>query len=130
MSPAASPRVGFGRRVVVAVALAGLSLVAGACGSDSDGADEGAQPQGEAGATLTIKDFAFSPDPLVVAKGTRVTVVNEDEAAHTATADDESFDTGNLAKGETADITLSKAGEVPYFCSIHDYMRGVIRVSE
>lgn len=130
MSPAASPRLRAGRRTVVGAALAALSLLAGACGSDSDADDEGAQPPSKAAATLTIQDFTFSPDPLVVAKGTRVTVTNEDEAAHTATADDKSFDTGNLAKGQTAEITLSEPGEVPYFCSIHDYMRGVIRVRE
>lgn len=78
---------------------------------------------------LTIKDFAFTPEPLVVTEeGTVVKVTNRDDAAHTATADDESFDTGTLDKGASTEITLSEAGEIAYHCTIHDYMRGVIRV--
>lgn len=80
--------------------------------------------------TLTIKDFAFSPEPLKVPKGTVVKVTNEDDAAHTATADDgTAFDTGSLGQGDSKEITLSKVGEFPYHCSIHDYMKGVIQVT-
>ncbi len=124
--------------MAVCVAI-GLSAVAGACGSDSDsdsgtaasaggGMSDGADA-GMGGKVLTIKDFAFSPEPLTVAKGTVIKVVNEDDAAHTATAKDDSFDSGELAKGESKEITLSEAGEFAYQCDIHDYMQGVIRVS-
>lgn len=116
----------------MAVAALGLTAVAGACGSDSDGdsaaAGAGGATAGGRGNVLTIKDFAFSPEPLSVPVGTVVKVVNEDDAPHTATADDMSFDTGELARGESAEITLSAAGEFSYQCDIHDYMRGVIRV--
>lgn len=105
-----------------------MAALAGACGGDSDG--PAGAPASEDGAVLTIEDFAFSPDPLVVPVGTVVRVVNEDDAAHTATADDGSFDTGELAGGESGEITLSSPGETPYFCAIHDYMRGVIRVGD
>lgn len=83
---------------------------------------------GTGGGSITIRDFAFQPESLVVPVGTVVMVTNEDGAAHTATADDKSFDTGSLDKGASKEITLSKKGEMAYFCSIHDYMRGVIRV--
>lgn len=111
------------RRAAALAALA-LTVLAGACGSDSDG-DPGAAAGGD---VLTIENFAFSPEPLAVPVGTVVRVVNEDDAPHTATADDMSFDTGELARGESAEITLSAAGELSYQCDIHDYMRGVIRV--
>ena len=111
------------------MAAIGLSVVAGACGGDSDpGADA---PTARAGTpkVLTIADFAFAPEPLVVPKGTVVKVVNEDDAPHTATADDGSFDTGELGQGDSKEITLADEGEFAYHCTIHDYMRGVIRVS-
>ena len=113
-------------RRAAAVAVLGLAVVAGACGSDSD-ADQGAAAGGD---VLTIENFSFSPEPLTVPVGTVVRVVNKDDAPHTATADDMSFDTGELGKGESGEITLSTAGEFAYQCDIHDYMRGVIRVGD
>lgn len=118
------------RRLVLGAALS-LAVVAGACGGDSDTAGT-ATPAGPGGGgmTLTIKDFTFSPEPLKVPKGAVVKVTNEDDAAHTVTADDgRAFDTGSLGQGDSKEITLSEAGEFPYHCSIHDYMKGVIQVT-
>lgn len=111
-------------RRAAALAALGVTVLAGACGSGSDG--EPAAASG--GDVLTIENFAFSPEPLTVPVGTVVRVVNTDDAPHTATADDMSFDTGQLGKDESKEITLSTAGEFAYQCDIHDYMRGVIRV--
>lgn len=125
------PPAGRRARALAAMAALGLSVVAGACGSGGNGG-ESADPPAAGGAdnakVITIEDFAFKPEPLTVAKGTVVRVVNRDDAPHTATADDDSFDTGELAEGDAAEITLSEPGEVAYHCNIHDYMRGVIRV--
>jgi plastocyanin len=104
-----------------------LSLVVAGCGSD--GGDEPAAAPGGDAMTLTIKDFAYSPQPLEVAKGTVVKVVNEDDAAHTVTADDKSFDTGDLGASDSKELTLSEEGEFAFHCDIHDYMKGVIRVT-
>jgi plastocyanin len=116
-------------RTAVVVAALGLSVVAGACGGDSDTAADAAATGDGTPNVLTIADFAYAPEPLVVPKGTVVKVVNEDDAAHTATADDGSFDTGELGQGDSKEITLNDEGELAYHCTIHDYMRGVIRVS-
>ncbi len=78
--------------------------------------------------TITIANFRFSPDPLVVTAGTTVKVTNEDGTAHTVTADDKSFDTGDLAGGTSTTITLAKAGTYKYYCDIHNYMTGTIEV--
>lgn len=115
-----------GRRAALAAVLVTTAAL-GACGSS----DEPASSSGASvdGPSLAIKDFRFQPHPLVVPAGTRVEVANDDDAAHTATAEDKSFDTGNLAAGAKTEITLSTAGEISYICSIHNFMRGVIRVS-
>lgn len=99
-----------------------------ACGGDSD---SGGSATGGAGSgpTVVIKDFKFEPANVKVAPGAKVTVKNEDSAAHTLTADDRSFDTGNIEGKAQKDITASKPGQVSYKCDIHQYMTGVIQVS-
>ena len=78
--------------------------------------------------SITIANFQFSPDPLVVKAGATVKVTNSDGTAHTVTAADKSFDTGDIDGGATATITLAKAGTYKYFCNIHNYMTGTIEV--
>src|SRR6478609_2200548 len=78
--------------------------------------------------SITIANFQFSPEPLVVKAGSTVKVTNDDGTAHTVTAADKSFDTGDVDGGATATITLAKAGTYKYFCDIHNYMTGTIEV--
>lgn len=84
----------------------------------------GAAADDGAAKTVLIKGFAYAPPKLEVRSGSRVSVRNEDDAPHTLTADDGSFDTGSLAKGQEAEIVVEATGAVPYHCTIHDYMRG------
>ncbi len=114
-------------RAAVVAAVTVLVFLA-ACGSSDENGAGGADTAEEP--TLTIEDFRYTPDPLVVATGARVTVTNKDDAAHTVTADDGSFDSGSLAPKEQKALTttFARAGDVSFTCSIHDYMRGVIRV--
>jgi plastocyanin len=77
---------------------------------------------------LAIKDFKFLPEAITVAAGTTVRWTNRDAAPHTATADDGSFDTGNLRAGATGEVTLSKPGVYAYSCEFHSFMRAKITV--
>lgn len=77
---------------------------------------------------ITIEGFTFSPADLTAAVGDTITVTNNDGAPHTLTADDGSFDTGRLNRGESAEIMLSAAGTFPYKCAFHPNMRGTITV--
>jgi plastocyanin len=76
---------------------------------------------------VDIRDFAFAPADLAVAAGTEIVWTNRDPAPHTVTAEDGSFDSGEIAPGETFTITL-ESGEVVYACLIHPDMRGTITV--
>lgn len=78
--------------------------------------------------TVQIKNFSFSPSTLTVKKGTTVTFTNSDSANHTVTADDGSFDTGNISSGTSQTITFSKTGNFSYHCSVHPTMKGTITV--
>jgi plastocyanin len=84
-----------------------------------------------AGHGVTISGFAFAPDPITVAVGDTVTWTNQDGVAHTATADDASFDTGHVGAGTTSSaITFDTAGTFAYHCAIHSSMHGTVVVSD
>jgi plastocyanin len=83
-----------------------------------------ASGQGE----VRISDFDYEPSVLEVTPDTVVTWTNEDGAPHTATAQDESFDTGRLDKGESSEITFDTLGTYDYICTYHPYMEGRIVV--
>jgi plastocyanin len=83
---------------------------------------------GGAGAQVELSNFAFKPSSSTVKVGDQVTWTNKDSTTHTVTADDGSFDSGDLAPGATFSYTFSKAGSVPYHCKIHSSMKGTIVV--
>lgn len=77
---------------------------------------------------VEIVNFAFSPGKLTIKAGDRVTFINKDEVGHSATADDESFDTGMLDQDKSKEVTFSEDGEFPYYCLPHPGMKGTIVV--
>ena len=77
---------------------------------------------------VAISGFSFSPGSLTIAVGDTVTWTNSDAQAHTATADDGSWDTGSLGNGASGTITFSTAGTFAYLCSIHPQMTGTVTV--
>jgi len=81
------------------------------------------------GNAVSIKNFAFSAATLNVATGTTVTWTNNDATTHTVTADDGSFDSGNIAPGATFSHKFSSAGTVPYHCSIHTMMKASVVIA-
>src|SRR5581483_2690853 len=84
---------------------------------------------------------AFDPDPAQVPVGNKVVWQNQDTIPHTATSgtgpDDANhgkiFDTGIInggSKSKAMDLTGAKEGDtVNYFCSVHPYMKGEIKVT-
>jgi plastocyanin len=92
-------------------------------------------PAPSGGSTVTIPvgarnltTTAYSPNPLTVAVGTAVTFVNNDTIAHTATANNGAFDTGNLAAGSSKSVTMGTAGSFPYHCTVHPGMVATLTV--
>jgi plastocyanin len=77
---------------------------------------------------VEIKNFSFSPASLTVKVGDKVTWTNSDSAGHSATADDNSFDTGVLEQGQSGSATFSKPGTYTYHCSVHPNMTATIIV--
>jgi plastocyanin len=84
-----------------------------------------------AAASITIKNFMFSPMSVTVRPGAKITVINKDSTIHTLTATGRGhFNTGNISHNHSKTITApTKAGTYHYICNIHQYMTGTIKVS-
>jgi plastocyanin len=77
---------------------------------------------------ISISNFKFEPAALDVQAGDIVEWTNADFVAHTATADDRSFDTGTLEGGESKRVVTVKAGTFSYSCRYHSGMKAALRV--
>jgi plastocyanin len=80
--------------------------------------------------TVTIKDFEFDPATVTVKLGDDVMWTNDGPSIHTVTADDGSFDSGDLDAGKTYVHTFTMLGTFDYHCSIHPFMKGQVVVEE
>jgi len=79
---------------------------------------------------VSIKDVKFTPKELKVKKGDTVVWTNSDERDHTVTADDNSFNSGNLNDGDTFKQKFDKVGKYKYHCEYHPRMKATIVVEE
>ncbi len=80
--------------------------------------------------TVTIQGNAFTLDNLTVKVGTKVTWTNNDSYAHTVTANDKTFDSGNLGGGQSFSYTFTKVGSYDYYCVIHPFMTAKVVVTK
>src|SRR5580704_17185887 len=79
---------------------------------------------------ISAEDYRFNPARITVATGTKVTFTNTGSQPHNASAADAGgWDTGLLAKGETATVTFNKPGTYAFNCTPHPSMIGQIVVT-
>lgn len=78
---------------------------------------------------VAIKDFAFGPTDIQAKVGQTVTFTNGDSAPHTASLDDGSCTTPNIAGGGSDGLMFTAAGTYPFHCNVHPKMKGTITVS-
>jgi plastocyanin len=130
-------------RSLAAIALGTAMLVSG-CGNSGYGGSGGsggmaaaqpttsaaAAPSGPAvrSAKVDIASFKYKPVVVAVRKGGRVRWTNSDNAAHTATADDRSFDTQTIDIGKSRMVTFTTAGTYAYHCDFHPFMKATVVV--
>jgi plastocyanin len=93
---------------------------AGAACSESNAA-------GEVG--VAAKDFAFSPAEITAKVGQTITFSNGGSVPHTASLDDGSCTTPNIAPGSSDGLMFTAAGTYPFHCNVHPTMKGTITVS-
>src|SRR5215210_2375431 len=90
------------------------------------------------GASVPTNEEFFAPDDVQVTVGSMVTWKNDDTASHTVTSGtiqkntptpDGRFDSGILNAGDSFQFVFDKAGEYPYYCSIHPWMTAKVTAS-
>src|SRR3954464_12274921 len=79
--------------------------------------------------TVEMMDFGCNPAKVTIQAGGKITWKNQDQTAHTATASDGSFDTGNIDPGKLKAETFKEPGTFDYTCTIHPFMHGTIEVT-
>jgi plastocyanin len=93
-------------------------------------AEPAAQAAATAGKVVEVKidNFSFSPQTLTIAAGTTVIWTNRDDIPHTVVSDDKVFKSKVLDTDEKFTYTFDKAGNFPYFCSVHPKMTAKVIV--
>ena len=79
---------------------------------------------------VSIRDVKFTPREIKVKKGDTVVWTNSDERDHTVTADDGSFNSGNLRNGKSFRRKFEKPGKYKYHCEYHPRMKAMVVVEE
>lgn len=87
-----------------------------------------AAAQNAAPVVVEMTKLRFTPAEIAIRAGDSVAFLNRDLVPHTATARDQSFDTGILRQDERTEIAFPEAGEFAYVCRFHRHMTGIIRV--
>ena len=80
-------------------------------------------------AEVSIKNQSFNPSDLTISRGTKVTWRNDDDVAHTVSADNRSFDSSRIEPGEIFAFTFDEPGTFTYHCAIHTNMTGKVTVN-
>ncbi len=136
------PTSGSQRRILpVAAALIATTLAAAACGgtakpaashshraSATRSSTSTSQPPTGAVA-VTIQNFAFHAPTVTVKAGMKVTWTNRDTTNHTVTADNGTFDLGNIDPRHSKAMTFTKPGTYRYHCMYHPFMHGTVVVT-
>jgi plastocyanin len=120
--------------------LAAMALIAtfvtgcGGSASSSKSSDTAAATASEsgpaevAGPTITIANMAFG-EPLTVAPGTQINIVNNDSVEHSVTSDTAGAFDQDVDGHEKATFKApSQPGDYPFHCSYHPKMKGTLTV--
>ena len=78
---------------------------------------------------VLIQDFVYDPALVAVRVGDVVTWANRDIVPHTVSAEDGSWDSGEIAPGETWSLIVSDGAGAVYFCVYHPGMRSRLAIA-
>ncbi|HET9744589.1 MAG TPA: cupredoxin domain-containing protein [Chitinophagaceae bacterium] len=76
---------------------------------------------------ITIERNSFTPPSVTVMQSGSLLWVNSDSQAHTVTADDGSFDSGDIQPGASFSLTFNTVGPYPYRCKYHSEATGIVK---
>lgn len=77
---------------------------------------------------VEIKELKYIPEVVQVRPGDIITWINRDIVPHTASAKDNSWDTGLIKSGETRSQIVTAGMSVVYFCRFHPGMTAQLKI--
>lgn len=77
---------------------------------------------------IAIEQFRYSSVSLDAALGDKITWKNNDIVPHTATAENGSWDTGELKYGETYSLIVVENMGLYYYCRFHPIMAATLQL--
>ena len=112
-----------------------LSVLFFSCSKDENSLAESANGSVQATATIpinytakvSIQNSAFTPAAVTVMVGGSILWANNDNIVHTVTADNGSFDSGDLQPGATFGFTFNVVGPHYYHCKYHGEETGLVK---
>ncbi len=75
--------------------------------------------------TINMTRDAFDQTEVDIPAGSSVVWTNGNALTHTVTADDGSFDSGDVPSGKQFSMEFDTPGTYPYYCSYHGDVGGV-----
>jgi plastocyanin len=111
------------------MAVVSLSVVTGP-GAVLAGGRDGSLPDSKHAVSITIGNFNFAPQTLIVPVGTELVWTNQDDAPHTVKGVDGGSPIASqpLDTGDKYTVVISRPGTYKYFCTLHPMMVGTIVV--
>ncbi|NOJ27408.1 MAG: hypothetical protein DA330_05295 [Nitrososphaera sp.] len=71
----------------------------------------------------------YQPLHIEVSQGTTVTWTNNDSVVHTVTGTNNEFDSNLIYKDNSWSFKFDSAGQYDYYCTIHPWMQGSVKVN-
>lgn len=76
---------------------------------------------------INIERNSFDPSDVTVMQNGSLVWVNNDNQVHSVTADDGSFDSGDIQAGGTFGFTFTIIGPHSYHCKYHNEATGIVK---
>lgn len=94
-------------------------------------------PNGAAVQESSLNKEYYKPVNMKITSNSKVTWINQDIAAHTATSGQsidssdsgQVFDTGTIPPGSSGSAMITGSDEIPYHCTFHPWMLGILQIT-
>lgn len=119
------------RTALAAAAAVAVGVIAAVIILLQNGDDGGSKPKPfvpDRDKTIVARGLAYRPTRLTLKVGDAVAFRNEDNVAHTFTADDGQWNSRTVEPGKVYAYTLPQPGTYTFHCEIHPRMKGTITV--
>jgi plastocyanin len=114
------------RRAALAFAATALALGAGTASAQIGHDGHGMDDAPAAGVSISVS--AYAPTDVNVLVGDSVRWTNDSVRDHTVSAEDGAWSSARIGINDSYAHRFDDAGEIPYYCKLHVYMRGVVNV--